>query len=117
MLGWQIFIHRQVSGQSPDVTNPTNESLLATWMTGIGGTDWLDALVKEGKAVDLGGNRYPCRYTAIAANVLPKISCGPPPHDGPFVIGDDYVLPGGWVGEVRIDHSHKLLNVHLMSNS
>jgi hypothetical protein len=103
MLGWQIDIHRQVPGESPE--NPTKESLLATWTTSLGGLDWLDVLVKEGKAVDLGGNGYPCRYTATAANVLPKISSGPPHHKGSLVIGDNYVLPGGWVGKARIDHS------------
>lgn len=109
MLGWQIYIHRQLPGQSPD--KPTEESLLATWVAGLGGLDWLDELVTAGRAVDLGGNGYPCRYTALAGDILPKIASGPPPHSGPLVIGEGdedeeaYVSPGGWVGHVSIDHA------------
>jgi hypothetical protein len=74
-------------------------------MAGLGGLDWLDSLVKDGKAVDLGGNGYPVRYTAAAADILPLIASGPPKHSGPPVFSSDYILPAGWIGEVRIDHA------------
>lgn len=74
-------------------------------MAGLGGLDWLEELVRQGKAVDVGGNGYPCRYKVAAKDVLVKIAAGPPPNDGPFVIGDDYVAPGGWTGNVRIDRA------------
>jgi hypothetical protein len=103
MLGWQITIHRQIPGESQN--HLTKESLLATWTTSIGGLDWIDALVKEGKAVDLGGTGYPCWYKATAKNILPIILAGPPRHKGPLVAGDGYILPAGWNGKATIDHS------------
>ena len=57
-------------------------------------------LVKEDKASDLGGYGYPCKFAAPASVVLPLIVAGAPANDGPPVIGDDYVLPGGWNGEI-----------------
>ncbi|MGE0560049.1 MAG: hypothetical protein AB7O69_17440 [Burkholderiales bacterium] len=106
MLGWEIFVHRQLPGES--LENPSNESRLATWRTSIGGLDWLDKLVKEGKAVDLGGNGYPCRFTAAAKEILPRISRGVPAHTGPAVIGDDYYLPAGWSEKVQLDRAKVL---------
>lgn len=99
MLGWQIYIF-------PEKAQLTKESLLATWMTGPNGIDWLDTLVKEGKALDLGGGGYPYRYRAIAKILLPIISGGPPPHNSPMVFGDDYILPARWTGEIRINHEN-----------
>ncbi len=65
MLGWQVYIKRE-----PD-------TLIASWCIGLGGLDWFDELVKEGLAQDLGGNGgYPCKYSAKAEVILPKI---PPP--------------------------------------
>ncbi|PRC94733.1 hypothetical protein [Solimicrobium silvestre] len=45
---------------------------------------------------------YPNRYTAVAGDILPNISNGPPRHDGQTIIGDDYVMPGKWTGNVKI---------------
>jgi hypothetical protein len=39
----------------------------------MGGLDWLDELVKESKAIYLGGNGYPCLYAVPAEYVRPKI--------------------------------------------
>jgi hypothetical protein len=103
MLGWGIYIYRQVPDEPWD--KPTEESLIATWTAGLGGLDWITALVRQGKAVDHGGDGYPDLYTAAAKDILPRISGGPPPHKGPFVIGDDYVAPSGWTGAVKIDHA------------
>ncbi len=103
MLGWQIFIHRRVPGEP--LENLSKESLLASWMASVNGLDWLVKLAKDGKAVDLGGNGYPCRYAAAAKEILPRISAGPPAHNSPVVIGDDYYLPKGWSGEVQIHRS------------
>jgi hypothetical protein len=60
MLGWHVSVYRQKDGGSSPATFPTPEGTrLAVWQTGIGGLDWLDELVKAGKAIDLGGNGYP----------------------------------------------------------
>jgi len=33
------------------------------------------------------------------------IRLGPPRHNGPPVFGEDYVLPGGWVGDFELDRA------------
>jgi hypothetical protein len=61
MLGWHISVYRQKVG---GLSTPKGQRL-AVWQTGLGGLDWLDELVKAGKAINLGENGgYPCRYTA-----------------------------------------------------
>ena len=107
MLGWQIFIHQNLPGETPDT--PNREVLLGSWMVGLSGLDWLDKLVSEGRATDLGGTGYPDRYSISAAELRAAISNGPPQPKGPDVIGDDYFTPGDWVGETKIDYD-KLAN-------
>lgn len=104
MLGWHIFIRQQAAGNAHDEPRPSGPTL-ASWEAGLRGLDWLDALVEEGKAASLGGDGYPLRYTATAAALLSKLSDGPPRHDSPMVLGDDYVMPKGWIGHVSIDRA------------
>jgi len=92
MLGWAVFVHR--------VANPDSNDLIVHWQTGVFGLEWLDQLVKDGKAQDLGGNGYPDRYTVTAGILFPLIATGLPAHSSPLVIGDDYVLPQGWNGSI-----------------
>ena len=105
MLGWKIYIFRHVPDQRDADELSTKEVQLAIWQASINGIDWLDELVRQGKAEDLGGDGYPCRYTAVAKDLLPEFSSGPPSHDSPTVIGDDYVHPRGWTGDAEIDHT------------
>lgn len=63
MLGWQIIIRKESA-----------ENSLASWTSGLSGTDWLDKLVKEGRAKDLGGNGYPNNYSANASEILPLLT-------------------------------------------
>lgn len=101
MLGWEFFITRQTgTGAS---TPKENTPLLASWLAGLGGTDWLNVLVTAGVAAHLGGNGYPSLYSIPAGALAEVLRHGLPKHDGPLVIGDDYVLPGGWTGDARID--------------
>ena len=69
MLGWEVIVKKEsdADGQS-----------LIIWSTGFDGLSWLDELVKEGLAQDLGGNGYPCKYLAKAEVILPKILTSPP---------------------------------------
>lgn len=104
MLGWEIFIHTEFT-ESTDQNDwrwPKDESVLATWRASLGGVDWLNKLVEDGKASYLGGNGYPLRYLARVKDVLPLIKAGPPAHRGSLVIGEDYVTPSGWVSQVTI---------------
>ena len=71
-LGWDVSVYRQTDGgTSPAIAESPEDTRLAVWQTGLGGLDWFDELVKAGKAIDVGGDGYPCRYTAMAANLGP----------------------------------------------
>lgn len=101
MLGWYFCIY----AQSDMLTNQSaaNTPKLASWEAGIGGTEWLNDLVKLGQATENGGNGYPLRFSVSAGVLLSVLKVGLPKHDGILVIGDDYVLPSGWTGNAQID--------------
>lgn len=81
MLGWQVYVKQK------------SDTLIASWCVGIGGLDWLDGLVKQGLAQDLGGNGYPCKYLAKAEVILPKIVPSPPINENAKpTLGDDYAI-------------------------
>ena len=83
MLGWHITVYRQQGGGAEPAMFDTEEGdRLAVWQTGLGGLRWLDELVEQGHAVDLGGNGYPMRYTAIAKHVVARLE-GEPPESRP----------------------------------
>lgn len=92
MLGWEVFIFRSAEAKSED--------LIVRWQTSVFGLKWLDQLVKDGYASDLGGNGYPCKYSVTAGVLLPIITAGLPSNNSPLVIGNDYVLPEGWSGDI-----------------
>lgn len=102
MLGWFIVVHQQTPEQRASA--PDKEARLACWDVGLGGLEWIEGLVKGGKAVCLARGGYPSQYRALAKDVLPLIAEGPPRHTGPLVVGDDYVTPGGWVGQATINN-------------
>jgi hypothetical protein len=102
MLGWEFFVTRQRQGGP--IESGAKGQPLARWMAGLGGTKWIDDLVAEGTATDLGGNGYPCRYTVTAGALANVLKHGLPEHKGPPVVGDDYYLPGGWTGNASIDY-------------
>jgi hypothetical protein len=106
MIGWWIGVAQQTP-QVRDDSVDKKAAIIASWEAGSGGLDWLEKLVQEGKATKLSHHGYPCRYVALARDVLPLIAEGPPVHTGPTIIGDDYVTPGGWIGNVEL-HSEKI---------
>lgn len=99
VLGFGFLVIRQSEAE----VSYENRSPFAEWDAGLGGTDWIDRLVAQGKAIDLGGNGYPLKYAAAASTLIEVLRNGPPKHQGPPVVGDDYFLSGGWVGNPRID--------------
>lgn len=101
MLGWEFFITRQTGTGAG--TRKKDAPLLASWLAGLGGTEWLNDLVTAGVAAHLDGNGYPSLYSVPAGALVEVLRHGLPKHVGPLVIGDDYVLPGGWTGDARID--------------
>jgi hypothetical protein len=101
VLGWEFFVTRRVSTTTdrPSVNAP----LLATWQASFRGIEWLEDLVQIGTASNLGGDGYPKRF-ALPAGVLTEVLAhGPPKHDSPPIIGDDFFVPRGWTGHERID--------------
>src|SRR5262245_15332453 len=79
MLGFHVTVYRQVDGgASPATFETVAGSALANWETGLFGLDWLDDLVKEGKAINLGVQCLAGRYTAKAEHVLPPLIEKPP---------------------------------------
>ena len=92
MLGWQVSINQE------------SDTLIASWCVGIGGLDWLDELVKQGLAQDLGGNGYPCKYSAKAEVILPKILTSLPINENAKpTLGDDYILDTKESWDIKIN--------------
>src|ERR1035437_3352487 len=104
MVGWCIGVYRQKdSSVSPGRSDPPEGARLAVWQTGLGGLDWLNELVKAGKAIDLGGNGYPNRYTATAACLLPQIMENPPLARSVWLIDPGDVVTDQWAGRTTTD--------------
>lgn len=113
MLGWEVFVTRQVDG-----------TRVARWKTSVFGLRWLRDLVSQHQAVDLGGNGYPNRFSVAAGVLLPILGVGLPPNESPAVIGEDYVTPAGWSGDVMLNaevaamcHPHEQLLIEAWDQS
>lgn len=104
MLGWHISVYRQGDGGvSPATAQSPEGTRLAVWQTGVGGLDWLKELVKEGKAIDLGGNGYPSRYTAITEYLIPLIIDVPPGARINWLREAGDVVTDKWEGKTVVD--------------
>lgn len=91
MLGWQVFV---IKG---------NEKI-ASWTTGVSGIDWLQDLVKDGKAKELDANSgYPYALSVSASVFWPFTYSGIPEGADGTVIGDDYVAPIGKNWNISFD--------------
>ena len=106
MLGWHISVYRLLDGgRAPAAADSPEGTQLAVWQTGLGGLDWLDELVKAGKAIDLGVQGLCGRYTATAAELLPRVAEGPP-HAKPIWSAGPYdILTDRWEGRTVIDQT------------
>jgi hypothetical protein len=106
MLGWHISIYRQTDeGASPATAESATGKRLAVWQTGLGGLDWIDELAKQGKAIDLGGNGYPLRYTATAEHLIPRIIDNPPKALSTWMCGESDVLTEKWEEKTVVDRA------------
>ncbi|MDP8979380.1 MAG: hypothetical protein M3O35_02185 [Acidobacteriota bacterium] len=106
MLGWHISVYRQKDGGSAPATAAAPEGTrLAVWQTGPSGLGWLDELVKSGKAIDLGGNGYPRRYTAASEDLIPRIIEEPPDARTTWMHDAHDILTGKWEGKTVIDRA------------
>ena len=100
MLGFEIEIYKFTDGM--DITsNKIIKPVLARWTSGgFRGLDWIENLVSEAKAEDLGGNGYPLYYKAKAQFILEALALDVPKNKGQTIIGDDYVMPSDWRSEI-----------------
>jgi len=105
MLGWNISVYRLIEECRADPATFASESgtRLATWQTGLGGLDWIDALVSAGHAMELAGNGYPNRYTARASHLIPHLVDGPPEANAVWRYDPHDVIGPGWAGKTVID--------------
>jgi hypothetical protein len=106
MLGWHISLYKQQDGgTSPAKAESSEGTRLAVWQTGLDGLDWLRELVKSGKAIDLGGNGYPLRFTSTAEYLVPRIIEKPPEARTTWVSGAGDILTDKWEGKTVIDRA------------
>ena len=100
MLGFDIEIYKFTDGM--DITSlKIDKPILARWSSGgFRGLDWIENLVSEAKAEDLGGNGYPLYYKAKAQFILEALALDAPKNKGQTIIGDDYVMPSDWRSEI-----------------
>lgn len=105
MLGWHISVYRQhpVSTQ-PAAASASEGPRVAVWQADVWGLRWLKDLVKEGEAIDLGGNGYPCRYTAPAKVIFPRILPQPPNENVIWQKDPWDIVDERWLGRTEIDH-------------
>ncbi len=105
MLGWQIYINRSPTRPLGSAFEDSlkDQSLLASWLTGVNGCDWIGKLVEQGKAKYLGTyGGYPRSYSAKAEHVIPLILSLQSKIEGPTVIGDDYAYIGGFNSDIEL---------------
>lgn len=106
MLAWHISVYRQTDrGTSPATTKSLKGKRLAVWQTGLGGLDWISDLAKGGEAIDLGGNGYPCCFTATAERLIPRIVDGPPGAHSTWIYEASDVLTEKWEGKTVVDRA------------
>jgi hypothetical protein len=106
MLGWHVSVYRQLDGgDSPATFESAQGARLAVWQTDVHGLDWLIELAKQGKAVDLGGNGYPNRYTARTEILGPHILGGSFPANETWLIPEGSFIPdpAAYAGKTQID--------------
>jgi hypothetical protein len=105
MLGWHISVYRQTSTRdSPAKFGEEHGQRLAVWQTGFSGLDWLEQLVRDKRAIGLGGNGYPVEFTAPAEAIRSVILGGPPKANTVWGYDDGDILMEGWMGKTTIDH-------------
>jgi len=105
MLGWNISVYRLEQGAVRATTKTPTGVRLAVWQTGLDGLDWIDELVKEGKATNLGGNGYPCRFTGTAEHLIPHFVNGIPEAHSPSSFEGSGMLMEGWEARTTINQT------------
>ena len=108
MIGYSISVYVFVEGV--DITSISNDNeALATWTSGgFDGLDWIDNLVSEGKAEDLGGNGYPDYYKVQVQFVLDALAADTPKNEGQIIMDDENVMSSDWRSKIDTSAIAKL---------
>ncbi|WP_411833246.1 hypothetical protein [Pseudoxanthomonas mexicana] len=99
MLAYEVMIWR--AGDA-DKERPW-ELCVANWMTGVFGLDWLQDLEKTGLVEGWAGNGYPYRFRIQVGTLLESLADGLPGNASPPIHGEDYFLPAGFNGSLKLD--------------
>lgn len=107
VLGWHVSVFRQVGGGGDPAGADAwaKGARVAVWQTRLGGLSWIEGLVTQDRAIDLGGNGYPNRSTARARDLLPPIETGPPEANRHWRVDAGDVLTEGWEGSTVVDRA------------
>lgn len=104
MIGWNINVYRQKSPIALPATAASHAGeRLAAWQTDEYGLAWIDKLVKEGTAIDLGGDGHPCQYTSPSKYITAQITDGPPRANDVWLREDFDFVTDEWLGKTMID--------------
>jgi hypothetical protein len=108
MIGYSISVYEFVEGV--DITSISNDyEALATWTSGgFGGLDWIDNLVSEAKAEDLGGDGYPIYYKAKAQVILQALATDTLKNEGQTIMDDENVITSDWRSKIDTSEIAKL---------
>jgi hypothetical protein len=97
MLGWHFTIEKKHCGEASGFVK------LAVWQAAVSGLQWLDQLVKEEKAISLGGDGYPYKFKAQTKVLKPVVFSGPPYANAVWGFDHGDILLPGWQGKTCID--------------
>ena len=105
MMCWNISVYRQDNdGASPATSESQHSSRIAIWQTKFySDINWLKDLAKEGKAIDLGGDGYPNRFTATAEHIVPRIIPEPPGARAVWGLDEGDCVTEEWEGRTVVD--------------
>jgi len=108
MIGYSISVYQFVEGV--DITTISNDNeALATWTSGgFGGLDWIDNLVSEGKAEDLGGEGYPFYYKVKAQVILQALATDTPKNEEQTIVDDENAMTSDWQSKIDASAIAKL---------
>lgn len=102
-MSWWVLVDSRTPKERDASQEKGAGAALASWEISLFGMDFLDHLVKEGRAEQHSFNGYPNRYTVPAGDFVPFIIDGPPVVDW----GKNGINKG-WTSRVTI-HRAELL--------
>lgn len=102
MLGWHIGVYRTADRERAPLTmdSPLG-TRIAVWQARWEGICWIDQLVEDGLARQLGGDGYPYRYSASIKALAPFLSSPPAAREN-WVYGANDIINSNWQGKTQV---------------